>query len=129
MRFFRFFRHFPHQNTPIRVETRTTTKSKLTHILTTLMHIFMIHSSLFFDKKGEFSRFQRFGIQSSAPDVLSLTLTSILDTFSMISTKRYRNDTSGPLSCRSNRKLLKKDFRSSEKFLPDLNQTSDKSSD
>ena len=95
------------------------------HTLTALTSISTVCSSLSFDRKGDFSIFQRFGYPSSVPEVLTITMTSILDTFLMKSAERRPKHPTEPLSRWSRQKLLGKDFQSSEKFPPDWARTID----
>ena len=91
------------------------TNSSLTQRFSTCTHILTTLSSLSFDKKGEFSRFDDMPAKSLFQTVLKIGLQSILDTFSIKSTKRCPNYIIESLDCRSSRKLLQRDFRSTEK--------------
>ena len=95
------------------------TKSTFVNIQTSLTNTFAVHSSLFFDQKGEFLHFRRFDNQSSVPDVLRIATSSILDTFPLKRTGRCQNDMTDPLLYRPRRNLFERDFRSSGKYPSD----------
>ena len=123
-----FCKSFPHsrdETISVPFSNDSMTKSTLVHILTALTNISTVCSSLFFDQKGDFSIFQRFGHASSVPEVLTITTISILDTFFTESAERRPKCTSEPLSRRSRPKLLGKDFQSSKKFPPHWVRTID----
>ena len=62
-----------------------------------------------FDQKGEFLHFRWFDNQLLPLDVLYISTSSILDTFTAKSTWRRCNNITDPVTCRSRRNLFKRD--------------------